>query len=49
MKITFNVNKERFEEHTFNFLESTAMTAMVISGIAFWIIATVVLLDPIYR
>jgi len=49
MKITFNVNKERFEEHTFNFLESTALAAMIISGVAFWIIATVVLLDPIYR
>lgn len=49
MKITFNVNKERFEEHTFNFLESTALAAMVISGVAFWIIATVMLLDPIYR
>ena len=49
MKIIFNVDKERFEEHTFNFLESTTMAAMVISGITFWIIATVMLLDPIYR
>lgn len=49
MKITFNVNKERFEEHTFSFLESTALAAMVISGVSFWIVATIMLLDPIYR
>jgi len=49
MKIIFNIDKERFEEHTFSFLETTTMAAMVISGIAFWVIATVVLLDPIYR
>ena len=49
MKITFNVDRELPEVHKLNFLQASALAAMVISGIAFWIIATIMLLDPIYR
>jgi hypothetical protein len=49
MKIIFNVDKERFEEHTFNFTESSLLIASVISGISFWVIAAMVLFDPSYR
>jgi hypothetical protein len=49
MKITFNIDKERFEEHTFNLAESTILFASFISGISFWIIAAVMLFDPSYQ
>jgi len=49
MKIIFNVDSDYAEVHKFSFLQTTAMAAMVISGIAFWIMATVMLLDPIYK
>lgn len=49
MKIIFNVDKERFEEHTFNFAESTILVASIIGGISFWIIAAVMLFDPSYQ
>ena len=49
MKITFNIDKERFEEHTFNFLESSILVASFISGVSFWIIAAVMLFDPSFR
>ena len=49
MKITFNVDKERFEEHTFNLAESILLVASLYGGIAFWIIAAVMILDPSYR
>jgi hypothetical protein len=49
MKITFNIDKKRFEEHTFSFLESSILVASFISGVSFWIIAAVMLFDPSYR
>jgi hypothetical protein len=49
MKIIFNIDKERFEVHTFNFLESSILFASLISGVSFWIIAAVMLFDPSYR
>ena len=49
MKITFNIDKKRFEEHTFNFLESSILFASFISGVSFWIIAAVMLFDPSYQ
>jgi hypothetical protein len=49
MKITFNVDQKRFEEHTFGFFESTVLAASLIGGISFWIIAAVMILDPSYR
>ena len=49
MKIIFNVDKERFEEHTFNFVESSLLVASIIGGISFWVIAVVMLIDPSYQ
>lgn len=49
MKITFNIHRDRFEVHTFNFLESTVLAASIIGGISFWIIALNMILDPSYR
>jgi uncharacterized membrane protein YsdA (DUF1294 family) len=49
MKITFNIDKKRFEEHTFNLAESTILVASFYGGIAFWVIAAVMLFDPSYR
>jgi uncharacterized membrane protein YsdA (DUF1294 family) len=49
MKITFNIDKERFEEHTFNLAESTILVASFYGGIAFWVIAAVMLFDSSYR
>lgn len=49
MKITFNIDKERFEEHTFSLVESTILVASLYGGIAFWIIAAVMLFDPSYQ
>jgi|APGre2960657404_1045060.scaffolds.fasta_scaffold111023_4 hypothetical protein len=49
MRIIFNIDKERFEVHTFNFLESSILFASFISGVSFWIIAAVMLFDPSYR
>jgi hypothetical protein len=49
MKIIFNIDKERFEVHKFNFLESSILFASFISGVSFWIIAAVMLFDPSYR
>jgi len=49
MKIIFNVDSDYAEVHKFSFLQTTAMAAMVISGVAFWIMATVMLFDPIYK
>jgi hypothetical protein len=49
MKITFNVNKDRFEVHSFNFLESSILAASIIGGVSFWIIASIMLIDPSYR
>ena len=48
MKITFNIDKERFEEHTFNLAETTLLVASFYGGIAFWIIAAVVFFDSSY-
>lgn len=49
MKITFNIDKERFEQHSFNLVESTILAGTFIAGISFWIIAAVMLFDPSYR
>jgi hypothetical protein len=49
MNITFNIDSQYAEVHKFSFLQTTALAAMIISGIAFWIAAAVVLLDPIYQ
>ena len=49
MKITFNIDKERFEEHTFNLAETTLLVASLYGGIAFWVIAAIMLFDPSYR
>ena len=49
MKITFNKNSQTPEVHNLGFLQTITMVAMIISGIAFWIVATVVLFDPIYK
>lgn len=49
MKITFNIDKKRFEQHTFNFLESSILVASFISGVSFWIIAAVMFFDPSYQ
>jgi len=49
MRITFNIDKERFEEHTFNFAESTLLVASIIGCISFWIMAAVMLFDSSYR
>ena len=49
MKIIFNIDKDRFEVHKFNFLESTILVASIIGGISFWIIAAVMLFDPSYQ
>ena len=49
MKITFNIDKERFEEHTFNLAETTILVASFYGGIAFWIIALTMIFDPSYQ
>lgn len=49
MKITFNIDKERFEEHTFNLAETAILVASFYGGIAFWIMAAVMLFDSSYR
>lgn len=48
MKIIFNIDKERFEVHKFNFVESSLLVASIIGGISFWIIALTMLFDPSY-
>lgn len=49
MKIIFNIDKDRFEVHKFNFLESSLLAASIIGGISFWIIAAVMLFDSSYQ
>lgn len=49
MKIIFNIDKERFEVHNFNFLESSILFASFISGVSFWIVTAIVLIDPSYQ
>jgi hypothetical protein len=49
MKVIFNVDKERFEVHDFNFVESTLLVASFIAGVSFWIVAVTILLDPSYQ
>jgi len=49
MKIIFNADSQYAEVHKFSFLQATAIIAMIISGIAYWIITAVVLFDPSYQ
>jgi hypothetical protein len=49
MKIIFNIHRDRFEVHKFNFLETSLLVASFISGVSFWIIALTMIFDPSYQ
>lgn len=49
MKITLNIDSPYVEAHDFGFMKSSLIIASFISGVSYWIVTAIVLLDSSYQ